>query len=416
MVNQKRKENIPGTLKIKQCGKLFDFRNNYLKVERNEIMTNNNRDTSRAWLEINLSNLKHNARILQEIMPGNCRLMAVVKANAYGHGDIETAACLNSIGVDSFAVATIDEGIKLRQHNIRGEILILGYTDVTRAKDLAGYDLMQTVIDYSYGIELSAQGYEIDVHVKVDTGMHRLGFGDTQYFEAAEIFRLKYLTVKGIFTHLCVAESSEEDDIRFSYNQIESFYTFLGILKSKGLNIPKTHIQSSYGFLNYPDLQCNYARIGIALYGSLSSPEDKTKLKPDLRPVLSLKTRVAMIKTLRQGDCISYGRTYMADKDTIIAVLPIGYGDGLPRSLSNGRGHVIIKGEKVPIIGRICMDQLIVDIRNLSDVQRGDVAILIGEERGQEITAAEAAGESGSIANELLSRLGGRLPRVYCNS
>ncbi|MDF2802938.1 MAG: amino acid racemase [Anaerocolumna sp.] len=374
---------------------------------------NNSKDKSRAWLEIDINNLKHNAEVLQEIMPDNCKLMAVVKANAYGHGDIETAAVLNSIGIHSFAVATIDEGIRLRRNNIKGEILVLGYTDVSRAKELATFDLMQTVIDYSYGIELSKQGYNLSVHIKIDTGMHRLGFGEEEYRKAAEIFDLTELTVEGIFTHLCVAESNNEVDIDFTNRQIATFYGFLEKLKHLGINLPKVHIQSSYGLLNYPELQCDYARIGIALYGSYSSIHDKCKITPDLRPVLSLKAKIALTKTLNPGESLSYGRTFTATKATKIAILPIGYGDGLPRNLSNGGACVILQGKKVPIIGRICMDQLIVDITDLNTVQRGGIATIIGKEKGVEILAAEVAGEGDSIANELLSRLGSRLNRIY---
>lgn len=378
-------------------------------------MIDNDKNKSRAWLEIDLNNLRHNAKVLQDIMPSKCKLMAVVKANAYGHGDIETASCLNRMGVDTFAVATIDEGIKLRQNSIKGDILILGYTDVERAKELAEYDLMQTVIDYSYGMELAGKGYKILVHIKIDTGMHRLGFGESQYLEAAKIFAIDNLVVKGIFTHLCVAESSKEEDIWFSNKQIKTFNHFLTALVEKGIQLPKIHIQSSYGLLNYPNLVCDYARIGIALYGSLSSTEDNVLLQPNLKPVLSLKAQIALIKTLKKGDSISYGRTYTAGKDTVIAVLPIGYADGLPRNLSNGKSHVIIKGKKVPIIGRICMDQLIVDVSDINKVQRGDTATLIGEEEGEKILAAEVAVESDSIANELLSRLGSRLNRIFMN-
>lgn len=372
-----------------------------------------NKDKSRAWLEIDLNNLKHNAKVLQGVMAADCTLMAVVKANAYGHGDIEVAACLNSAGVNSFAVATIDEGIRLRKNNITGEILVLGYTDVTRAKELEQFELMQTVIDYSYGIELSKQGLRISVHVKVDTGMHRLGFGEKEYEKAAEIFGLDNLTVEGIFTHLCASESNEEEDIDFTYNQINTFYSFLEELKTLGINLPKVHIQSSYGLLNYPELQCDYTRIGIALYGSLSTLHDKCRITPDLRPVLSLKAKVALTKALSAGESLSYGRTYTAAKAMKIAILPIGYGDGLPRNLSNSRTSAILKGKKVPIIGRICMDQLIVDITDLNCVKRGDIATLIGSEGGEEILAAEVAEEGDSIANELLSRLGSRLNRIY---
>lgn len=374
---------------------------------------NENKDKSRAWLEINLEHLKHNTKVLQNIMPDRCTFMAVVKANAYGHGDVETAVCLNAIGIHSFAVATIDEGIRLRENNILGEILVLGYTDVNRAKELADYDLMQTVIDYSYGVDLSRQGYPISVHIKIDTGMHRLGLGEDEYKKAIEIFHLKELKVEGIFTHLCVAESQEKEDRNYTHKQITAFYEFLEHIKQAGIILPKIHIQSSYGLLNYPELQCDYARIGIALYGSLSSIHDKCTLTPNLKPVLSLKAKVALTKILYPGESLSYGRTYTATQVTKVAILPIGYGDGLPRNLSNGRAEVILKNKKVPIIGRICMDQLIIDVTELDNIQRGDIATIIGKEKDQEILAAEVAVAGETIANELLCRLGSRLNRIY---
>ena len=235
-------------------------------------------DTDRAYLEIDLNNLEHNVKVLKRAMPQKCELMAVVKAEAYGHGLYEIATHLNKIGVKAFAVATIDEGIKLRQYGVLGEILILGYTAPARAKELRKYDLTQTLIDYKYALLLDKQGYDVMTHIKVDTGMHRLGFDAKDIEKISAVFSMKHIKVSGIYTHLCAADSVDEKDIFFTNVQIESFYNLLNQLKEKGITIPKIHIQSSYGLLNYPELKCDYVRVGVSLYGVLSSPNDRTKL------------------------------------------------------------------------------------------------------------------------------------------
>lgn len=269
-------------------------------------------DTDRAYLEINLNNLEHNVNTLQKAMSPKCELMAVVKAEAYGHGMYEVTTYLEQIGVSSFAVATIDEGIRLRKYGISSEILILGYTSPSRAKELCKYELTQTLIDYRYSLLLNKQGYDIKAHIKIDTGMHRLGFSTEDKDKILAAFSLKHIKVAGIFTHLCAADSLEENDVAFTNKQIGSFYKVLDWLKSSGLNIPKVHIQSSYGLLNYPELECDYIRVGVALYGVLSSINDKTKLELDLRPVLSLKAKVVLIRKIKQGESVGYSRAFTA--------------------------------------------------------------------------------------------------------
>jgi len=366
----------------------------------------------RAWAEINLTNLRHNVRALGEILPAGCELMAVVKADAYGHGDVEVAASLNQIGVSSFAVATIDEGIRLRTHGIKGDILILGYTLPERAAELVRHHLTQTLIDYDHARQLNAFGKPIPVHIKIDTGMHRLGESCNKTAEIDKILRSPNLEVRGIFTHLCAADSAQTDDIEFTKKQIHKFYALLDQLRQLGHTLPKVHIQSSYGVLNYPELQCDYARIGIALYGALSSPDDRTKLQLDLRPVLALKAKVTLIRTITAGESVGYGRRFTALRDTRVAAISIGYADGLPRNLSCEKACVLIRGCRAPIIGRICMDQLTVDITDIPMAERGDIATLIGKDGCEIITAEQAAANAGTIANELLSRLGDRLERI----
>lgn len=371
------------------------------------------RKTSRSWIEINLGNLQHNARELMKFLPKGCELMAVVKANAYGHGAVRVSKCLNDIGVRAFAVATIDEGIELRRKGVKGDILILGYTDVDRVEELIHYRLIQTVIDYEYALMLNDHNKSIPVHVKIDTGMHRLGLPVEERDKIAEVFQLQHLKISGIFTHLCVADSLNHADVQYTHDQIERFYQLLKQLEDRGITLPKVHIQSSYGLLNYPGLQCDYARIGIALYGSLSSQGDRTKLQANLLPVMSLKSKVAMIREVAVGEGVSYGREIRMDKNSRIAVLPIGYADGLPRNLSFQSGSVLIHGKRAPIVGKICMDQLLIDVTELAAVKPGDVVILIGSDGDDEITAASIAEMTGTITNELFSRLSNRMDRIY---
>lgn len=366
-------------------------------------------DTDRAYLEIDLNNLEHNVKVLKRAMPQKCELMAVVKAEAYGHGLYEIATHLNKIGVKAFAVATIDEGIKLRQYGVLGEILILGYTAPARAKELRKYDLTQTLIDYKYALLLDKQGYDVMTHIKVDTGMHRLGFDAKDIEKISAVFSMKHIKVSGIYTHLCATDSVDEKDIFFTNVQIESFYNLLNQLKEKGITIPKIHIQSSYGLLNYPELKCDYVRVGVSLYGVLSSPNDRTKLHLDLRPVLSLKSRVILLREIKKGESVGYSRSFVANRDSLIALLPVGYADGYPRNLSCGKSYVLINGHQAPVVGKICMDQLAVDVTDIPNVKTGSIATLIGKDGKEEITAPMVAESAESITNELLSRMGHRL-------
>lgn len=368
--------------------------------------------TERAWIEVNVGNLRHNVETLKKVMQPGCELMAVVKAQAYGHGAVLTASYLNKMGVMAFAVATINEGITLRKSGIRGEILILGYTDVGRASELKKYDLIQALISFEYAEALNIQGFTIRTHIKIDTGMHRLGIPSGELSAVRKVFFMENLKVCGMFTHLCCSDSRHPDDVAFTRGQIDSFYSLTDALSDSGIILPKLHIQSSYGLLNYPGLVCDYVRAGIALYGVLSTLDDDTVLKLDLCPVLSLKSRVVLIREVAAGESIGYGRSFKAGRDTRIAILPIGYGDGFPRNLYGGKGSVLINQYVVPVVGRICMDQLAVDITDAEGVSLGDIATLVGAEGHDELSAPAVADSSGSISNELLCRMGVRLPVI----
>lgn len=374
-------------------------------------MTKPDSSQGRAWIELDRAALRHNVDVLRALLPNGCELMPAVKANAYGHGAVLISKELNRLGVNAFCVATVQEGIELRQNGIAGTILVLGYTDPGDFSLLSRYHLTQTVLDFSYAKALDRYGEKIPVHVKIDTGMHRLGERSEKIEEILKIFQCKALKIEGIFTHLCVADEASPASIEFTHAQAKAFYDVIDELRGRGFTCPKKHIVSSDGLLYYPELAENYARVGIALYGMLSTRADTERCNISLEPVLSIKARIALVKDLFQGEAASYGLQFVAPKNTTIAVVAIGYGDGIPRSLSCGVGRVLIGGIKAPVVGRICMDQMLVDISNIPYVKAGDIAVIIGQSGNEKITACDLAEQTGTIANEILSRLGGRLER-----
>lgn len=387
----------------------------------------------RAWIELDKAALAGNVEYLQSLMPEDCRLMPALKANAYGHGAVWTATELNHLGVDAFCVACLSEGITLRKAGIKGEILILGYTAPEDFTLLARYRLSQTIVDYEYAEKLEHAGKTLHVHIGIDTGMHRLGIRCEEMESILGIFEMNHLIVDGMFTHLCACDSPLPENIAFTEDQIQAFYRVVDILEEQGISCPKLHLQSSYGLLNYPGLDADYVRAGIALYGVPSSTENEvfhrftdpalntasdgnSTFPHNLSPVLSLKARVTSVRTLHAGDSAGYSLAFTAEKDMRIAVLSIGYADGLPRELSCGKGYVLLHDCKAPVIGRICMDQTLVDISGIPQVSAGDIAVLIGTTGNEKITAAQLASQCGTITNELLSRLGERLTRVEAST
>ncbi len=366
----------------------------------------------RAWVEVNLSALKQNAKKLQSLLNAQCSLMAVLKANAYGHGDIEAAKALNAIGIKAFAVATCREGMRLRKNGIYGEILILGYTLPCDLPCVVHYGLTQTVVDVSYAKELNDLGEKIHVHIKVDTGMHRLGVDVFHIAQIESIFACKNLIVDGIFSHLGLSQSLSKQDISETNRQIRRFFNAISILKKEGYCTGKVHLQSSYGILNYPLLPCDYARAGIALYGAA---DYQNSASPDLKlsPVLSLKARIAAIKTVTSGQNIGYGRAFTADALMTVAVVAIGYADGMPREYSSGSAYVLLHGKKAPIIGTVCMDQMFIDCTNIPQAKTGDIVTIIGRDGSKLVTCEEVAKKCGTIPNEILSRLSQRLQYKY---
>lgn len=364
--------------------------------------------TARAWREVDLAALGHNAQVLRNTLAPETELMAVVKAEAYGHGGAVTARALQKTGVRAFAVACLTEGIALRKAGVRGTILILGYTAPEEAPLLTRWRLTQTVADIDHGRALAAQGRRVHVHLALDTGMHRLGVPAENRGEILEVFRLPDLVVDGVFSHLCVSDSLEAGDVAYTQEQLTLFYDTVAWLRAAGYDPGKLHIQSSYGLWNLPKQPCAYVRAGIALYG-VRSDDGPVQRSLDLRPVLSLRARVASVRTVKAGESAGYGRAFCAERETRLAVVTIGYADGLPRDLPQRGGKVLIRGQRCPMVGRMCMDQLLVDVSGLPEVTPGDTVTLIGRDGGQVIRAEELAARCGTITNELLSQLGSRL-------
>jgi serine/alanine racemase len=366
----------------------------------------------RAWVEINLDALSLNLADIRSKITKSCEIMAVLKADAYGHGVEKIAERLVSEGIKAFAVATVVEGVELRGYVPEGDILVMGYTHPKDAGLLFNHKLSQLVVDGSHAKALNAAGYRLRVHIAVDTGMHRLGIEPSNIKEVEGVFSNVNLTVEAISTHLASPDTLEKSDTDFTKTQMESFFNLVRVLKEKGYDTGKLHAQSSYGIYNYPELVCDYVRPGIMLYGVLSQEGD-TRVEAKLHPMLSLKAVISQVRWIKAGESVSYGRLFTAEKSTKIATVGIGYADGVPRQMTNNGGLCLVNGNKVPIIGRICMDMIMLDVTDAGDVKAGDIATLIGKDGDEVIRCEQVAAAAGTITNDILCRLGMRLPRVY---
>ena len=368
--------------------------------------------TGRAWAEIDAAALGHNLAALSALLPHGAALMPVVKANAYGHGALEVARICAEAGADAFAVATAAEGARLRRGGVRGTILVLGCTGPAEVPLLARYRLTQAVVGPDHARALEAAGRRLAVHIKIDTGLHRLGFAWDDGAALEVPFACKHLRVAGVFTHLSDGEGLDRESAARTEEQLRRFQAAVTGLRAAGHDPGKVHFQGSYGLLNRPGLPCDYARPGIALYGVHSAAGQAVRIPVDLRPVLSLRARVVQLHRLSAGERAGYDGSFTARRPTVLAALSIGYADGWPRALSNGAGRVLLHGRSAPVAGLICMDQLLADVTDIPEVSPGDIATLIGRDGDGVIPAEEAAAAAGTITNELLSRLGPRLERV----
>jgi len=362
----------------------------------------------RVWAEIDLDALAFTYRQIRK-MAGAKNLMPVIKANAYGHGAVLAAREYKKEGASCFAVATADEALELRDAGIGGQILILGAVDRRYIGELVRRDVSLCVPgqDVVTMLREAAKDAPVRVHVKVDTGMHRLGFSPDQAVEAmAEIAGDPAFTLCGAFTHFAAAGEREQDE--FTLAQHRAFETAVSKARERGVTLPMVHCSNSDAIVNFPQFCGDTARPGIILYG-YASPSDR--LLP-LKPPLSLRSRIAQITRLEAGATVGYSRTWTADRGTLAASVSIGYADGLPRSGSN-RIEMIVRGRRVPQIGRICMDMCMIDITSVPDAEVGDTVTVVGEDGGASVWMDELSDRSGTIPHEPLTQLTRRVVRRY---
>ena len=371
----------------------------------------------RAWAEIHLDRLSDNLTALKTLINENkTQLACVVKANAYGHDDGNIAPFLEASGVRFFAVSNIKEAENLRKNGVTGEILILGHTPPEYAAELSRLDIIQAAVSPEYAERLSeialSSGVRVKIHMAVDTGMGRIGIcaaDENAADRIANTAKLEGIILDGLFTHYAVADSLDESDIEYTDNQTEMFFDLCERVRKKGTALRHTHCLNSAGGAFRADERSTLVRFGIMLYGL--TPDRGLTLPVKLSPVMDLKAAVSYVKPVKKGAFISYGRTYCAERDIIVATIPIGYADGYSRSLS-GKAYVLINGRKAPVIGRICMDQLMADVTDIPDVREGTEVTLIGRDGNEVITADDLAQLSGTIGYEVVCGISKRIPRV----
>ena len=367
-----------------------------------------------VWAEVNLNAIASNVRNLKSITAPGAAMMAVVKANAYGHGAVPVARTALENGATLLGVARVSEGIMLRQAGIEAPILVLGFTVPADFNNLISYQLTQTIYNFETAELLSTAaaraGKKAQVHIKVDTGMGRLGFlpGQTAVKAIANIARLPNIDAEGIFTHFADADSQDKT---YTLAQCHKFNGLLGALAVEGVEFRYRHAANSAGIIDLPATHLDLVRAGIALYGIYPSNEVNRE-RAVLRPAMQLKAQVAHVKSVPVGTGISYGVTHRTRGDTVIATIPAGYADGYNRLLSS-RGEILARGIRVPVVGRICMDQFMVDVGNVPDLEPGEEVVLMGSQGDGCISADEIAGKIGTIAYEVLCAVSARVPRYY---
>ena len=349
----------------------------------------------RTWAEISLDAIERNFHTIQDKIGGRAKICCVIKADGYGHGAVELAHIYERLGADFFAVSNIDEGIEIRTSGVKLPILILGYTPVRDAQRLAQYNISQAVFSLDYAKALSAQCAEYGCVCKIHI--------------ICEACALTNLQPEGLFTHFCVSDEGEEGRA-FTKKQYENFSHVKNALEAAGLDIPYTHCSNSGAIEDYSDTYCDMVRAGIILYGLAPSPKLYGKL--DLQPAMTLKTTVAYVKSLKKGATISYGRTFTAERDMKIATVPIGYADGYVRQNAKD-GYMLVNGKRAEIVGRICMDQTMLDVSDIDDVKIGDEVIVFGTGGNGEPTADTIAENTNTINYEVVCLVGKRVPRIY---
>lgn len=367
-----------------------------------------------VWAEINLDNLAHNIRQVRKNTKEGVLVTAVVKANAYGHGAVRAAKTFLENGADRLAVATLSEAIELRKGNIDVPILVLGYTPISQYPQVLEFDIIQTIYNYKDVQALSQAALELGktgtIHIKVDSGMGRIGFLplEESVEEIIKISKLPNIEIEGIYTHFAKADEKDKSYTRLQY---ERFSKVVDQLEERGLSIPIKHVSNSAAIIDLPEYNLNMVRAGIMIYGFYPSDE-VLKDKIDLKPAMTLKAKISNVKRVPKGTGISYGQIYVTERESKIATIPIGYADGFTRLLST-KAEAFIKGKRVPVVGRICMDQCMLDVTEVPDVKVGDEVVLFGYGEEGYPHADELAQKLGTINYEIVCMVGRRVPRVY---
>lgn len=370
-----------------------------------------------VWIEVDLDAIKKNVRAIRRHIPNTSKIMAVVKANAYGHGSVEVARQALESGASELAVASVEEGIVLRRAGITAPILVLGFTALSCVKKSAVWNITLSAFQVSWIkkanriLEKEADSKRLSIHINVDTGMGRLGVR-TEEELLAVVKALKsstYLSWDGIFTHFSTAD---EPDTELTMLQHEKFISFLRFLKNQDITLPTVHMCNTAAAIAFPEFSADMIRLGIGLYGLYPSASIKELNLVDLTPALSLKARIAYVKAMvTDPRTVSYGATYIAEPGEIIATIPIGYADGYSRALSN-RGFILHRGRRVPVAGRVTMDMIMVSLGE-NEGKQGEEVVIYGKQQGAEISVDEIAEMLGTISYEVLSVLSRRVPRFY---
>ena len=372
------------------------------------------RPYNRVYATVNLDAVADNMKEMAGNLPSGTGMIGVVKADGYGHGSVPVAMAVDPY-VRGFAVATVEEGVILRRHGIGKMILVLGVTHPDQYGELIRYQIRPTVFTLRQAERLSElacrEGVRAKLHLAVDTGMSRIGMepDETSAEMVLSMSRLPGIEIEGMFTHFARADERDKESARA---QLAAYLNFSELLKSRGIEIPLKHCSNSAGIVEgLPSNSLDLVRAGISIYGLYPSDEvDRETVH--LTPVMELKSRISYIKTIRPGTPVSYGGTFVARRPTRIATIPVGYGDGYPRSLSS-RGSVLIRGRRAPILGRVCMDQFMVDVTDIPEAEEEDEVTLIGRDGGDQISVEELARLGGGFHYELICDLGKRVPRVY---
>ncbi|MBE6840630.1 MAG: alanine racemase [Ruminococcus sp.] len=371
----------------------------------------------RAWAEISLSDLRNNVNVINSMLGANTEIMAVVKADAYGHGEHQVSRCLWESGVRHFAVSNLDEAIEVRKSCPEAEVLILGYTPPEYGQALADNNIIQGIVSSEYAYELAENTSDnIRCHIKIDTGMGRIGLKYDSPSECAEeIIRLsecEKLSVEGVYTHFAVADCDDEENIEYTDRQEKYILDVYDELAEKGLKLRHLHFANSATISYRNSERSTLARAGIIMYGLC--PNYPMKIDNRLKSVMALKAVISHVKKVCKGECISYGRTFTAPRDMDIATVTIGYADGYSRLLSS-KGEILVHGKRCRIVGRVCMDQLMIDVSEVS-AKAGDIVTLIGKDGDDEITADELAAICSTIGYEVVCGISKRVPRIFHES